>query len=80
VLSAAGLEAAGVLPVHIEQRIDQNAPLRAGEAYRLTLALEGPDARQILRVTGSWQDDAGRVAGMLTTGLLLVPVGDRGAA
>lgn len=73
-MSAALPEGGGahLLPVHIEQRIALSEPLCIGAGYRLTLAVEGPDARRLLRVTASLHDTDGGEVGSLNSGFLLV--------
>lgn len=73
-MSAALPEGGGahLLPVHVEQRIALSQPLRMGAGYRLTLAVEGPDARRLLRVTATLHDTDGGEVGLLNSGFLLV--------
>ena len=61
-----------MLPVHVEQRIALSEPLRIGATYRLALSVEGPDARQILRVTANLSDAQGAEVGSLASRFLLV--------
>jgi hypothetical protein len=75
VLAAVPTEGADrILPVHVEQRIALAAPLQVGADYRLSLSVEGPDPRRILRVTGFLRDCDGAELGTLTTGILLVAI------
>ncbi len=60
-------------PVYLEQHIQMHRPLRIGARYLLTLALDGPDSREMVRITLRLSDSEGRLAGVFETGLVLVP-------
>jgi len=62
----------GVLPVHLEQSIALSEPLRLGEDYLLSLAIEGPDPRRIVQITGQITARDTRAVGSLGLRLALV--------
>lgn len=68
--------AGGVLPVHLDQSIALAEPLRVGEDYLLSLAIEGPDPRGIVQITGQITDPDARALGSLGLRLALVALDD----
>ncbi len=64
--------AGGVLPVHLDQTIALSENLRVGEDYLLSLAVDGPDPRRIVQITGQITAPDGRAVGSLELRLALV--------
>jgi len=70
--SGAAQRAPDTVPVHVEQHIEYDRALRVGESYQLAVGVDGPDAQNLVCVTGVITDAGGAPVARLTTTLLLV--------
>ena len=65
-----------LLPVHLEQHIALSERLQIGKYYTLSLAIEGPDARRMVKITGQIAKPDARAVGSLSLRLALVTLED----
>ncbi len=72
-------DGARILPVHVEQQVTMEAPMRRDRNYRLDLAAEGPDIRGMVRVYADVMGSQGQAIGSLVTVFVLVDA-DQGSA